>query len=300
MISVLKNQKGFTFLELVVSLVIIAMIVALTMTGVNLGIRSRDAGNQKAELYQRLRFISAQMSGKIKSFHPMFYSEKFLDSGEEENASAKNKSQPKRLAFEGDEKSIRFISFADVLTSGENPPYMHEVRFFLGENPKTEESGVILMEREGLYDEIFTEPDPEDPGTRFITLARDVSYLKFRYYKVDPLTEEEKELEGEDAKKYKGDWVDSLYINQLEKPTDETGEAPSTKNDKNQISVPRAVEVSLGLYLAPLPGEEEQDEEERETIELPPTVVPLHSGIEFIRHELEDDEKEDKGDREES
>ena len=66
------NQSGFTLLELIVSLAIIALIAGLSMGGVRLGISAREIGEERANMYQRLRFIGEQISQKIKSTHPLF------------------------------------------------------------------------------------------------------------------------------------------------------------------------------------------------------------------------------------
>ena len=46
MIKLFKNQSGFTLLELILSLSIVAIIVALGLGGVRLGISARDVGEQ--------------------------------------------------------------------------------------------------------------------------------------------------------------------------------------------------------------------------------------------------------------
>ena len=47
-----KNQMGFTLLELILAMSIVAIIVALGLGGVRLGISARDVGEQKVETYQ--------------------------------------------------------------------------------------------------------------------------------------------------------------------------------------------------------------------------------------------------------
>ena len=45
----LKNQMGFTLLELILAMSIVAIIVALGLGGVRLGISARDVGEQKVK-----------------------------------------------------------------------------------------------------------------------------------------------------------------------------------------------------------------------------------------------------------
>ena len=44
----IKNQKGFTLLELILAMSIVAIVVALGLGGVRLGIAARDVGEQKS------------------------------------------------------------------------------------------------------------------------------------------------------------------------------------------------------------------------------------------------------------
>ena len=71
----IKNQKGFTLLELILAMSIVAIVVALGLGGVRLGIAARDVGEQKVDIYQRLRIISEQLKQKLQSTYPVFVSQ---------------------------------------------------------------------------------------------------------------------------------------------------------------------------------------------------------------------------------
>ena len=51
--NISQNQAGFTLIELIVSLSIVAIIITLGLGGVRLGITARDVGEQKVETYKR-------------------------------------------------------------------------------------------------------------------------------------------------------------------------------------------------------------------------------------------------------
>ena len=122
-------------------------------------------------------------------------------------------------------------------------------------------------------------------------LAREVSYLNFRYYKVEKLSKEEQEAQGEDAQ-YTGTWVENISLKPVEGEEDTAGKE-TKQSQKDSISMPRAVEISLGVYVSLKPGQEVEDEDERELVYLPPMIVPLNTGIEFIRTTLEENEETD-------
>ena len=68
----IRPQAGFTLLELILSLFIIAAIAAISLGGIRLGITARDIGDQKVDSFQRLRIIGEQVSQKLKSVYPKF------------------------------------------------------------------------------------------------------------------------------------------------------------------------------------------------------------------------------------
>lgn len=284
-----KNQGGFTLLELLISMTIIAVIVGISLGGMRLGMSAREIGEQKADTYQRLKFIGEQISKKIKSLHPLFLKQKketFFFEEEEKSA------QPQRyLAFEGLEDSIRLITFANALSMVRKPPWMHEVRFYLGAHPETLERGIIMMERDLSIDDVFTEIQPDSPGVRHILLAKNVDHLRFRYFKMGKLTPEELEFEEDPSVKYKGEWVDTVIIKIDE---EEPGvlfseeEKELAFKEKNKISLPRAIEISIGLIEPLIP----ENNTEPGIVYLPPMIIPLHSGIEFTRPPVENEDEE--------
>ena len=129
----IKNQKGFTLLELILAMSIVAIIVALGLGGVRLGISARDVGEQKVDIYQRLRIISEQLKQKLQSTYPVFVSEVNGVPG----AKDCSLSSKRLLAFEGNTDSIRFVTFSTPMTASDPKTLMHEVKFYIGDHPET-------------------------------------------------------------------------------------------------------------------------------------------------------------------
>ncbi|MFQ5717164.1 MAG: prepilin-type N-terminal cleavage/methylation domain-containing protein [Nitrospinales bacterium] len=294
------QERGYTLLELIISITIIAVIVGISLGGMRLGLSTREIGEQKAETYQRLRFIGEQISKNVKSLHPLFIRQQ--EEEKEAFFETEEKATPpkKVMAFEGLENSIRFITFADSLSMIKNPPWMHEVRFYLGRHPKSLEKGIIMMERDIVADAVFTEVQPDSPAARYIMLAQNVADLRFRYYKMEKLTSEELESQEDKTIKYKGEWVDTWIINADEEDEESPeaifgkGEDPKTlgSKKKDEISLPRAIEI----YVALNEPDVSEGIEEPDVVFLPPIIVPVHSGIELARppEEEEEDQTEEK------
>ncbi len=274
-----KNQKGFTLLELILAMSIVAIIVALGLGGVRLGISARDVGEQKVETFQRLRIISEQLKQKLQSTYPVFVSQKDGVPGVIIPDSSK-----RILAFEGNTNSIRFVTFATPMTASDPTTLTHEVKFYIGEHPETGQKGVILMERDVSNGDVFSRIDPRSDSVRYFLLAENAAQMKFRYYqmkKLPPL-----EVEGRDkyALQFSGQWVNRISIETFKQSQASSSQAnPTLEFEKaNKISLPRAVEITIGVIPQPKPGEE-VEHEGLEPVFSPPIIVLLNSGMEFAR-----------------
>jgi prepilin-type N-terminal cleavage/methylation domain-containing protein len=278
-----KNQSGFTLLELILSLAIVGIIIALGLGGIRLGISARDVGERKVDTYQRLRIITEQLTQKLQSTYPVFVIQK------DSSSIAQSLSSSKRImAFEGESNSLRFVTFASPITT--EGSRVHEVKFYLGKHPETEKSGLILLEKDISKGDVFSRIIPSAETTRYYLLAENVTELKFRYYEMKKLPPQEQE-DANNSPTHEGKWVnrvvmDPFLINQ-KVPTN-----PILAFEKNnKISLPRAVEITLGI--TPKMNEENEDTgEEPELILSPPIVVLINSGMEIAVPEKKEEDNE--------
>ncbi len=270
----LKNAHGFTLLELILSLGIVGFIVAISMSGVRLGMSARDVGEKKAEAFQRFRIIEAQLTQKIKSTYPLFVAQKDGETfARQETPSAAQRT----LAFAGEPDSLRFISFATPLTADNTPPWAHEVRVYLGAHPQTGERGVILMERDIGVEDVFAKDPKRSKRARHFLLAADVADLRFRYYTLEE--ERSNAAQNENAaKRYKGSWVNRVRYEKASEPKKDAPGQKSPQEQKRSITLPKGVEIRIGWQ-----------EAESQIRYSPPIVVPLHTGMEFKLLEPEKD-----------
>jgi len=276
-----ESNQGFTLLELILSLGIIGFIVTIALGAIRLGASAQETGQLKIDTFQRLRLIQNQLGQKIKSNYPVFIFQKntvFASKNSEGNIE-------KILSFEGKSNSLRFVTFSSQLTSQGKSPWTHETIFYVGEDPKSGKSGIIMEER------TVAPKNSTDPlkikNRRLFLLAEDVDYLKFRYYKVKKLSPAETELQIDKSKKYEGQWVNSIEHNNFQAKVGELTEERQTRLNfeiKNKISLPRAVEVSLGLNEIA----KHSSSKKTRTISPPPIIIPLYSGMKFALP-LEDD-----------
>ena len=204
------------------------------------------------------------------------------------SAAQKLASSKRIMAFEGESNSLRFVTFASPITT--QGSQAHEVKFYLGKHPKTEKSGLILMEKDISKGDVFSRIVPNAETTRYYLLAENVTELKFRYYEMKKLLPQELQ-DASNSPTHKGKWVnrvvmDPFLINQ-KVPTN-----PILAFEKNnKISLPRAVEITLGI--TPKANEENEDTEEKpELIFSPPIVVLINSGMEIAIPEKKEEDNE--------
>jgi prepilin-type N-terminal cleavage/methylation domain-containing protein len=279
-----KNQSGFTLLELMLSLAIVGIIIALGLGGIRLGISARDVGERKVDTYQRLRIITEQLTQKLQSTYPVFVIQKDVSSSAQKLASSK-----RIMAFEGKSNSLRFVTFASPITT--QGSQVHEVKFYLGKHPETEKSGLILMEKDISKGDVFSRIVPNAETIRYYLLAENVTELKFRYYEMKKLLPQELE-DASNSPTHKGKWVNRVVMDRL--PINQ--KVPTNPilafEINNKISLPRAVEITLGI--TPKVNEGNEDTEEKpELIFSPPIVVLINSGMEIAYpvKKKEDNEK---------
>jgi prepilin-type N-terminal cleavage/methylation domain-containing protein len=270
-----KNQKGFTLLELILAMSIVAIVVALGLGGVRLGIAARDAGEQKVDIYQRLRIISDQLKQKLQSTYPVFVSQINGVPGATASLSSKT-----ILAFEGNTDSIRFVTFSTPMSASDPKTLMHEVKFYIGKHPETSQNGVILMERDISKGDTFSKIEPRSDSIQYFVMAENVAQLKFRYYQVKKMPLNELDRLNKKPLKFLGQWNDSISMIPFEQSQGSSRQPNLDFEKTNKISLPRAVEITIGISPEPKPGEEAAGND-LETIFSPPIIVLLNSGMEF-------------------
>ena len=256
---------------------IVAIVVALGLGGVRLGIAARDAGEQKVDIYQRLRIISDQLKQKLQSTYPVFVSQINGVPGATASLSSK-----KILAFEGNTDSIRFVTFSTPMSASDPKTLMHEVKFYIGKHPETSQNGVILMERDISKGDTFSKIEPRSDSIQYFVMAENVAQLKFRYYQMKKMPLNELDRLNKKPLKFFGQWNDSISMIPFEQ-SQGSSRQPNLALDFEKtykISLPRAVEITIGISPEPKPGEEVA-KNQLETIFSPPIIVLLNSGMEF-------------------
>lgn len=278
MIRSTKTESGFTLLELLISLAMIGVVVTVCLMAVRLATASREAGFQKNDQQQRLRVLHERLNSTLRSANLVMVPavSQSLIPDDPDEASGK----PKVLAFEGKPESLRLVTFSDPLMAGDSSPWMHEVRFYIEKNKDTGLFEILLTERNFSPQTFFSRDDSERESGQTLRIAQDAAYLKFRYYyKISEKGNSEVSVD-EKPLKLGGKWADTILTEPIDFKSNIDGNT-GQEADLESVKIPRAVEVSVGLR-NPDPSEESQ---EPQTLALPPTVIPIQTGMVFERFE---------------
>lgn len=92
----LNDRKGFTLLELMISLTILGLIATVIFSSLRLGLRTWEKGEEKVEQYQRIRVVLEILESQLRSTYPYIIQDE--------------KTKEQFPFFQGEKDSIKFVS----------------------------------------------------------------------------------------------------------------------------------------------------------------------------------------------
>jgi len=183
------RPRGFTLIEVMVTLTILGFILLIVFGSFHLGLSAWEKGESMKNDYQKIRILSELMSRQIKSIVP--YKIKT------------QKAEGDYLGFEGKAQSLKFVS-AFSMRAKKPEGFVYAIYQFRKEG--SEGSRFVLYEQRVLNKDFF-EGEPREELA--VSLLEGVSDVRFEYYqKEDNLknrtegwvkewsAKEEKELPG--------------------------------------------------------------------------------------------------------
>jgi len=171
----LHPDKGFTLLELLVSIAILSMVLVMIYGTLSMGSRAWEKGEEDIEKTQRMRVVMNLLSREIKSTFPYKVTPSELDTHKE------------FYAFEGKKDSINFVSTVPLKGGRRGLSWLS----FWVES----EEGLVVVERDALRSDIFKERNSID-NDEIEVLDSNVTSMKLEYYELKS-GKEEGEGEGE-------------------------------------------------------------------------------------------------------
>ena len=144
-------MKGFTLMELLIAVTILALIAVIIGGSLSLGIRAWERGDVEISASQGLRVTCERLSQRIKSIYPY----------------KMQKDGKKLTAFKGDSESVWFVTSS--LTSAENN--MKWVSYSFKDGDLTMDEGIMPDKK--LLEKVSEKGETLDSG---------ISSLKFEYF----------------------------------------------------------------------------------------------------------------------
>ena len=170
--------RGFTLLEVMITLTILSMMLVIIFGAFRLGLSAWQRGDSTKEEYQRFRTASDLMLRQVKSMVPLKIKTE--------------KAEGDYLAFEGKRRSLKFVSALPVKSRKlEGLVYaMYEFK-----DGGSEGGRLVLYEERALNKDFFEVGPKEDSG---VTLLEEVSEVRFEYCRpADPDKSQEEKWEEE-------------------------------------------------------------------------------------------------------
>jgi len=171
----LLPEKGFTLLELLLSITILSLVLVTIYGTLNIGSRAWEKGERDIDKLQRMRVIMDFLSREIKSAYPYEVTPSEVDT------------HKKFYAFEGKKDSISFVSTVPLRGGKKGLSWLS---FWVEEG-----TGLVVVERDALRTDIFEERNHIDKD-EIEVLDEHVTRVEFEYYKLRG-KKEEGEGEGE-------------------------------------------------------------------------------------------------------
>jgi general secretion pathway protein J len=191
------RDHGFTLLELMISLTIVALVLVVIFGGFRVGIRAWEKGETDTTRYQKERIVMAFIKRQIASMCVRRLLVSDTEKGSQTSARLASKQKSSLVGsgrskspfwLEGDEKSMAFLSNIPIVprdaTGLVYVKYLVEPGEAGGENLKFYEKNIVMVDDEHRFDE-----SNED---NMLELLTDKKSIRFEYLKPE---EESQELE---------------------------------------------------------------------------------------------------------
>ena len=157
-----ETSDGFTLLELIISLTIIAIIAMMVQNGFRLSVSAWEKGESAIEDQQRYRYVLELMQRQLASSLP--------------HASSNTAKTDSDVIFKGDDASLEFVSGVSLVPG--NSSGMIRVRYSVG--VKDDRKSVSFAES-GLIDRLSVSSQDEPGEEDWHILISDIHDFAFEY-----------------------------------------------------------------------------------------------------------------------
>lgn len=234
-----SGEAGFTLLELLISMTILALIFVAVLGAIQVGSKSWESGEKRAEANQRTRTLVDSLARELTMIYPL-----------------RVKAQDRDIiAFHGKSDSLTFATFP---RSYGTEPFSHMIRIV--EYAVVPDAGLVATESYPLVDGASISGSH---NSRVKQLDNQVLQVRFRY--LVPEGKREDNL----SPTWRDFW-DPSQDDTLQLTSQRVSVPPGQRTLKGSDRLPLAVELTLTIR-------QEEREGPRE-VDLSPLVFPVHAG----------------------
>ena len=178
--------KGFTLVELLISLTVIGLILVIIFGALRIGVRAWERGERDVESHQRRRVVLDLVKRQLASTHP--YEIK--------------KGSQRWSFFKGENKSVAFVSNIPLIPG--NMSGMVFVKYVVMSAKGTDKERFLFCEKEPtVFDRVVNEMDQIEEDS-FVELMSDAKEIEFEYLKTSDGVETSEWQEAWDSQEEKG------------------------------------------------------------------------------------------------
>jgi general secretion pathway protein J len=127
-----KDQRGFTMLELLIALAILGAMVAILFAGLRVGLRAWQRGEDTTQAMQHARSLNHVLERALAGIHPY---QGFVEAA-----------GPRTLLFQGEADRVAFVTVAPPVPLAPALAYTAVLLSMQQEEPNTE-PGLVIRER---------------------------------------------------------------------------------------------------------------------------------------------------------
>lgn len=180
------RSRGFTLVELVISLTIIGLILVIIFGALRIGVRAWEKGERDVESQQRRRVVLDLVKRQLASTYP--YEVK--------------KGNQMSFFFKGENKSVAFVSNIHLMPGDVSG--MVYVKYVIMPDPGKDKERLLFYENDmALSDLVVNETDEIDLDS-FLDLMPDAKGIEFEYLKMSDGVETSEWQETWDREEEKG------------------------------------------------------------------------------------------------
>lgn len=162
--QVANPQRGFTLLELILSIAILSAVLVTIYATLSMGSRTWEKGERDIEKVQRMRVVMDLLSREIKAAYPYKVTPTELDTHKE------------FYAFDGKEDYLSFVSCIPLYGGSGRLSWL---TFWVEEG-----AGLVVVERDALRSDILKQREAMDKDEMMV-LDANVTAIRFAYYSAE-------------------------------------------------------------------------------------------------------------------